>query len=256
MKLDFHVTTISNKLDIATFYAFLEKCNGKFIKAIKFDYKETCKKIFEPADPGELYNMFGHYRNFILKGKNGFWLSVQDNFRQGITTWSGGITIGNTQNAQAVITEVIGLLNSLSANGQFLFGYLATEEEYKMKHEVITYFETGGRSIGWEGASTQAFLQQFPGIYSGTFFGSAMYSHIGKEKFLNIPNVNYIDMADGTIGFTLPLPIIECTQDKLQSQREIASHIGEEYFFDKEHSVATTGYPASLMEFLQSLKKK
>jgi hypothetical protein len=258
MEIKFKAITQNAKLTKEAFSAFIDKCSGKYIKVAKYDYKEPCKKIFDGASIEEVYNTFENYGGVILKGKDKFWISVSQSYYDGIITWSGGITIKNVKKTEELLAEITALLGSLAQGDQFLFGYIATRADHDAKHLVITRFESGGGSTGWEGASNRAFFDQFPGIYWATFFGKAMYGHIGKDKFLNIPEVNYLELNDDVIGFTLNLPIDDENENstaKRNSEKEAAHHIGKEFFFDITDKSYQPSYPAPLKAFLAGLKK-
>jgi len=251
MEIVFKARTQAKKLTKETLLLFLKKLDGKHIKALKFDYKEPTKKIFDSANPSEILDMFDYYGDLLFKGKNGLGISINNYSRDGTCYWSGWITVKNLKKIDEITSELIELLNVMSSDEQFLYGSIATREEYDLKHKVTTEW-----SYGWEGSSILDFYSFFPGIYWCTIFGKAMYQEIGKNKFLNIDNVDYLDFNDETIGFKLKIPIEDLdAASKLETENQITAKIGKEYFFDRNDHSKKAAYPASLKLFLKNLKR-
>ena len=111
-----------------------------------------------------------------------------------------------------------------------------TEREYKIKHQVIQYYENGGRSEGAVGISRKDFLLQLPGIYSFTVFGSEIITFFTREKLEGMkaifPNLEYFE-GDNYFGFQID-DEHQTLETVIQVQKEIARYLGQEYFFDRD----------------------
>lgn len=247
MKIKFLLIVEAGKLSENICFGFLEKCMSGILGFSKYDFKEPLKKQIEIEKLNEVKELFDNYENIIFKGKNKSWMTVKS-YKEGIGRLSGSIEINN--NISNKISELLTILESFE-NNQIIFGKICEESEFDMKHKVVTEW-----SYGWEGTSRFDFMKFLPGIYWYTIFGKELVDSIGKNNFVDLPNVIYTNTKNGCVSFHLNEPIdSEELEQRVQLERQIANMIGDKYFFDKTKDINTLGHHPKFIDFLKSLSK-
>lgn len=99
-------------------------------------------------------------------------------------------------------------------------------------------------------------MEYFPGVYWCTAFGKKMHEAIGKERFTNLSNVDYLEFDNETIAFKLPVPFDEeHLEERLTIESKIAEEIGKQYFFEINDPERNPSYPEDLKNWFQNIKK-
>lgn len=227
---------------------FLKKGIEGTLKLEKYDFKEPLKQSLDSNSTDEVIQMLSNKGNLILKGKNKCSISCW-RYAEGFTSFTCNLVLN--EKSKKNIPEIISLLEIFAKHSNIIYGCIATEEEYDLKHKVTTEY-----SYGMEGVSRFDFAKFLPGVYWYTIFGKELVNAIGEEKLKNLPSVIYTEPKNGCIAFHLDEAIeSDNSEFRIQKEKQIASIIGEYYFFDRNKDVNTLSHPKQFLGFLKSLEK-
>ncbi|MCP4521904.1 MAG: hypothetical protein GY827_09495 [Cytophagales bacterium] len=241
-KLNYHKLTPSTVIKAIT-------TKYKHLKIEKYgDSERKMKKIETEKD---LLAHWEYYTSILVKGKNKLFLSF-DTSRYG-QVYGGGVIDIAQKKIEEVIQDVHLLLNILNEEGAVLFARIISEEIHKEKHEVITHFKSGGRSIGWKGTSIHDFMEYLPGLGYYTFLGQDYLTTLPPTKFKNLQEVNYLPTTNSSIAFQVRQTFQETTAEDIEQLEE---KIDPLLFFSKNRELSTTSHPTDFKELLLKIEEE
>lgn len=245
--------TINVKLDFHKFqYKTLEKLVNLNFEKIAFDkygYHERGMKKFANSKESDLRSHWDRYMSIIIKGKNKLFFSL-DTSRTGLM-YGGGAGDFSVKTINSVINDFSLIMTALNENEALIFASIDLEEIRDLKHKVVTKFDSGGSSYGWEGASVHEFLNFLPRVSWVTFFGAKYVQCIGANKLQDLDNVEYIEVGKETIAFKHKGNIREVSVSDLEV---LEDQIGSHFFYSKERSLKGLHHPKGFKEYLVSLE--
>lgn len=225
--------------------------NYKEIRLEKIGSHERDMKKLDENYPNDIQAHWDKYESILIKGKNKFYLML-DSSRIG-QIYGGGAGDYSIKKMRSVLDDLIQLIQILNEDGALLFASIISSDLDDQRHKVVTKFEFGGSSTGWDGSSKWDFFEYLPGISWFTYFGKDYIQHIGKEKLLNLNKVTYLDTINDAIAFELEKLIHEISLTDLE---EVEQQIGEYYFFNKKRDKQKLSHPKGFIDFLKSLELK
>ncbi len=242
IELNFHkfspkllVKMVNEKYQVARFEKFI--INDEQTIKLSEDFESTITELWKN-------NIF-----IVFKGKSSLRLSLKTN-HSGIISINGEMSFSSTKKVE-VINDLIKIIKIFSEDGILLYGSITSEKLFNEKHKMMTYYDSGGFSYGWEGISSFEFLDFLPGIYWFTAFGKDYVKAIGKEALLSIDQVEYLSLYDNTVAFFHFKDIEELN---LEDCKIIEEKIGANHFFDQEREVCNLFHPNAFKKVLDNIQ--
>lgn len=188
--------------------------------------------------------------SILLKGKNRFFLLLETH--SGIISGRGSINASSKKQFE-MIKDLIKMIKAFDETGILLYASINSEELFDEKHKMVTYYKTGGSSYGWEGVSVWEFLNFLPGVYWFTVFGEDYVKAIGKEKILEIDDIEFLKFNTKAIAFYHRKNIQEATLDDFKN---IEEKIGANYFFDQSRKIEELHHPPKFKALLKNIQQR
>ncbi|NOQ71760.1 MAG: hypothetical protein GQ574_07160 [Crocinitomix sp.] len=217
----------------------------------KFGYSESKMTKVDSSYKANVKAHWKQYMSILIKGKNRLHISLSTD-QSGQIHGGGGITV-SIKNLNSALEDLMQIFNILNDSGALIFASLDSREIYDQRHKVVTRFESGGSSYGWEGSSMWAFQDYLPGISWFNFFGEDYVNAIGKSNLSDLEGIVYGKSKNEAIAFYSNKNMVDTSLMDLEA---IESQIGENYFFSKERVIENLHHPIQFSQFLKSLEEK
>jgi hypothetical protein len=211
--------------------------NQPFVRPQRFDAIENAEIPFTERSykaGAELYDREGYL--FVRGAQDSFLAALSRHSRQ-LTTLSFYLDAKALRGK----TERVWLdwLFAVCEAFPVLFGYAATSEEYKAKHQMRKPMPDGTRVTEWLGISISEFARFLPGVYWLTFFGPELVQHFGPRNLMHLPNTRAFSIGATQIAVCLDEPVKPSNmEDRLRIEATIAERLGKQFFFDRNHPEA------------------
>jgi hypothetical protein len=118
----------------------------------------------------------------------------------------------------------------------FIFAKAASFTEDDVKHKTVKHHGAGKTSEGSVGVRANDFLEYLPGIYSFTIFGPEIIAFFTRAKLegmkMQFPQLEYFE-DENYFGFQID-DENQSLETVIQTQKQIAKYLGQEYFFDRD----------------------
>jgi hypothetical protein len=207
----------------AELFEFFNESGGPF-KPARFGQTERVKGVYDAEKPDEAIDMLARGGGIMLKAKKyRFLLWIMSEPRE-VSTWHMWVSEKFFDSPKRV-EEFVAFIAKFCERFPVLFGSACPKEDWDAKHVLQE-----GYSTSWAGASLDRCV---PGVYWMTVFGPPLVEHFGRGKFEGLPVRRVLDLGAGGLGIVLrETPYEPEKSERLKHDAEIASLLGEEYFFD------------------------
>lgn len=184
-------------------------------------------------------------RGVIIKGKGGG-VRVKG-WPVGVANWSFWL------DDEVEASAIVDLVEQFARVSSIVYGYACTEAEYDAKHKVV-----GEHSVARKGVSMWDFQDFLPGIYWLTVFGDELRASLDFSGVESMADVELIEPEGGALMVQLDAPLVpDDMEARLATERNIASHLGRQHFFDLERcEQGEFAHPPAFKEFLLELEQE
>jgi hypothetical protein len=200
-----------------------------FFLPLKYDIIDHPRKPFPKNEPQEILDFYLENGDLFIQFSRNLLLWVKE-FSKKI--YNETYYLENSKDKSSLRSLI---LQNLPISQPFLLCG-STGGEYNKKHKVIELLDDGGSIENAIGVSREDFRHQLPGIYSFTVFGSEIIAFFTRAKLenmkTNFPNLEYFE-TPGYFGFQID-DKNQSLESVIQTQKEIAKYLGQEYFFDRD----------------------
>jgi hypothetical protein len=220
--------TFSNIGHLDTYKDLFTKDFKKVIDPQRYDTIDHPKNNFKNANDEFISNFYEENGDLFIQGKLNVLLWFHA-FTKNVHKWTF-FTEKHTE-FHSLKEFIVTLENR--PESLMIAGF--SEVEFEAKHRTIRLADNGGKITGAIGVSRQEFRQYLPGLSSFTVFGLEIIQFFTRAKLegmkMQFPQLEYFE-GENYFGFQIddsqPLEAV------IQTQKQIAKYLGQEYFFDRD----------------------